>query len=247
MKKFDTLFWQRVIPFICSLIFLFFFFIFFKDLNYNFLSILVIVSLGVSVILSIFLSFFPKHFRIYGITAFIYSFLFSLFEQYSVFMIFSFVVTVVFLWHQGFFAIKKNLKLLSAILYFSILMTIRIIKFPDSFIDHVVQFLPYIIFSLVITLFVINSYTLKVGRKKKSIINVNDLELTENQKNLMLLILSNKPYKEFAIDNNMSVSVVKKEALIIFKYFNLCSKNAFIAKFSHFTFIYNNKTYTFAK
>ncbi|MBR5645344.1 MAG: hypothetical protein IKX23_01735 [Treponema sp.] len=245
MKKFSLDSWRRFIPLICSLIFLFYFIYFFKNTTESFLSTVISIFLGISFCISFLLFLFPKHYSIYGIVSFIYSFLFSFFEQYYILMIFSSIITIVFLWNQGFFTNRKAYKYIISVLYFSILCFIRIYKFSSTFEEHLLQFLPYIIFVLIITLFVINSYTLRVGRENKQIINIDKLELTERQKDLIPHILSNKVYKDFADSVYVSESVVKKDAAEIFKYFDVCSRYAFIAKFSHFTFTYKGKTYNF--
>ena len=158
-------------------------------------------------------------------------------------MIFSFTITTVFLWNQGFFKNKKYYKLPLTVLYFGILISIRVYLFRESFVEHIIQFLPFIIITLVLTLFVINSYTLSVGKKNKNHIDVDELELTDRQKDILILIINNKPYKEFSLGKDISESTIKKEASAIFQYFNVCNKYAFMAKFSHCTFVYKGQTY----
>lgn len=245
LKKFNAAFYQRIIPLICSFIFLFYFIYFFKNITNNLLSTIISISLGISFLISFFLFLFPKNYGIYVIFSFIYSFIFCFFEQYFILMVYCFVITIVFLWNQGFFTNKKIYKFVFSVLYFGILAVIRIYNFSESFEEHLLQFLPHVIASLVIALFVINSYTIRVGLKNKQTMNIDNLNLTERQKDLMLHILSDEPYKQYAIDSNISESVIKKEASEIFKYFDVCTRYAFVAKFSHFTFTYKGKTYTF--
>ena len=234
---------QKVIPLICAVIFGFFLVTFLIHSEKTPLNIVINIWLGLSTLFSVFLFFFPKAFSVYGIFSFLYSFLFCFFNEYYLLMIFSYVITIVFLWNQGFFKNNKIIKLPLSILYFGTLIGIRLYLFPQTFLQHVIMFLPFVIVTLVLGLFAVNSYTLSVGQNSEKVIHVDELPLTDRQKEILIQMILGKAYKEYALENNVSESVIKKDATEVFKYYNVCNKYAFLAKFSHFTFVYKGSNY----
>lgn len=236
---------KKIIPLFSALIFCFFsLFQLYSGIN-SVLSIIILVTELLSFVFSIFLIFFPKQYYFYAIFAFIYSILFALFNEYSFLMILSASITIVYCWNQGFF--HKH-KLISAILcssYFIGLFLLRIFLFKETFLENFIKLLPFLLIISVLLLFVLNSYTLHVGLKNKKIIDLSELPFSDRKKNICISLLSNKTYKDIAEELITSESVVKKEAVEIFQYFEVCSKYAFLSKFSDFTFKLNNKTYKY--
>lgn len=140
-------------------------------------------------------------------------------------------------WNQGFFVKKKTLKHARAVAGIIAIIIIRAILLKEEYLHRLFNILPVLFISLILLMFVLTSYRFEKIIHTKFIVNLDEYEnLSDRQKKLAIAILNGIKYDAFALENKISISAIKKDAVGIFKTFSCSNKNIFEMKFSQYDF-----------
>jgi len=196
----------------------------------------------ISILASIYLIFHPEKYLIYGIICFTFTIFYTFAPVNEITIVLCYMTSLIIFGDQGLLKKRKILVFIFCLSSIIIIIVIRIIILKKEYIVRLIETWPYI-FALILMYFFISKITATYKKNQKyPIINLNNYyELTERQKKLIESILQNEKYDTFARDNNISVSVVKKEATEIFKVFDVFDKNTFQLKYLEYTFLWNGR------
>lgn len=179
----------------------------------------------------------PDNNYIYGILGMLYTILFA-FVDISELSIFICYIISQFAFYGQTYTLKKGLihKIFGAILLIFVIV-VRAIIFKMEFVNRLFNIWPFLFALAVIFLFFIRNENLQEKYKRRTIIDLNQFdELSDRQKDLVIALLNDVKYEDFATEHKVSKSAVKKDAVGIFKVFSTYDKNSFVLKYSSCNF-----------
>lgn len=192
---------------------------------------------ALTILVNIFLFFKPTKSILYGAIGILYLPVLVFSKTYELNILVCYILILVSFWNQGFFVKRKTLKRARAAAGIIAIIIIRAFLFKDEYLHRLFDILPVLFVSSILFMFVFDSYRFEKILHTKFVINLDEYKnLSDRQKKLAIAILNGIKYEAFALDNNISISAIKKDAVGIFKTFSCSNKNIFEMKFSQYDF-----------
>lgn len=202
----------------------------------------ILVLSVISALTCIFLIFHPQKYLIYGIFFLIFTVLFTFSDYSEITILLCYIAALVIFSEQGFFNHKSILKLVLSLLVLGAITAVRIILFKKEYFVRLIQVWPYLFTLVVIIFFTLKIFVSHQNETEHLVINLDEYEeLTDRQKKLIESILKNEKFDTFSRENNVSISTVKKDAVVIYKVFDVFDSKTFLLKYANHDFLWKKR------
>lgn len=208
-----------------------------KENQYNWYFYPLIILNTCSTIGCIVLLIFPDYVLIYGILGALYTVLFAFVDISELSICICYIVSQFAFFSSGFTAKSgKKFYLYSGVLLLFVIVT-RVFIFRLDYLNRIFNIWPFMFALAIIFLLFVKNESLLEKYKKRTIIDLDQFdELSERQKDLVLSLLNDVKYEDFAQEHCISKSAIKKDAVNLFKFFDTYDKNSFVLKYSSCNF-----------
>ena len=196
---------------------------------------------AITLLLFIYLAFFPTKLEVLSISCLIQCFCCFYFDVGNTMGILMYFLGVSILYSRGFYIKKANLKKILTGIIFCTLITFSLLKSRENALLFFVIFFGYTFVCLLI-IFFIRSYFFDVAENESlKILNLYHYKgLTNRDAQWLNMILEKTKYSAIAINDNMSIGAVKNRIGYIFNVLEVGDKIGFMNKYYGYKIIYVN-------